>query len=127
VLGAWTVDRLGLAEAGRRAMAAAVQALELAPDFLLLDAFRLPLIALPQRAIVFGDCLSLSIAAASVVAKVTRDRLLDELDARHPGYGFGSHRGYGTRAHQAALCRLGPCPQHRVSYAPVRARLRALG
>ncbi len=121
VMEASEVDSLGLAEAGRRAMTAAVEALALPADFLLIDAFRLPALNLPQRSIVYGDCLILSIAAASVIAKVTRDRLMHELDALEPRYGFARHKGYGTREHQDALHRFGPCPQHRASYAPLRA------
>ncbi|SRR5579884_412654 len=119
------LDALGLGEAGRRAMAWAVQSLPLVPDFLLVDAYQVPL-DLPQRGLIFGDCLSLSIAAASVVAKVTRDRLMDELHRLYPCYGFDRHKGYGTREHQQALARHGPCLQHRVSYGPIQALLTSL-
>ncbi|HEX5505823.1 MAG TPA: hypothetical protein VFW96_24615, partial [Thermomicrobiales bacterium] len=78
------------------------------------------------RAIIRGDQVSLSIAAASIVAKVTRDRALRALDADFPLYGFGRHKGYGTRDHRAALCRHGPCREHRRSFAPLRAPLFAL-
>jgi ribonuclease HII len=127
VVGAWVVDRLGLSEAGRRAMASAVEALPITPDFLLLDAFALPSVPIPQRALVFGDCLSVSIAAASVVAKVTRDRLMGALHQQHPAYGFCDHKGYGTRRHREALAVHGTCEQHRVSYAPIRSLVAAVG
>jgi ribonuclease HII len=78
-------------------------------------------LACPHTPIVRGDACCLSIAAASIVAKVTRDRWMAELDTIYPGYGFAGHKGYGTPAHHAALCRLGPCPVHRLSYAPVAA------
>ena len=76
---------------------------------------------IPQRAIVHGDAVDASIAAASIVAKVHRDALMTELDARHPGYGFARHMGYGTAVHLEALDQLGPCPAHRRSFAPVAA------
>lgn len=115
------VDDLGLGTANREALRRAVRALPQPPGFLLLDAFLLPGNPTPQRAIVRGDRVCLSIAAASIIAKVTRDRALVALDADYPGYGFGQHKGYGTRDHQAALQRLGPCPHHRRSFAPLRA------
>jgi ribonuclease HII len=103
-------------------MLAAVHGLALAPDHLLIDAMRLDH-PCAQTRLFYGDALSLSIAAASVVAKVHRDRLMRELDAQHPGYGLASHKGYGTPAHRRSLAELGPCPLHRRSFAPVRARL----
>jgi ribonuclease HII len=115
------LDRIGLGAANRVAWERAVAALPIAPDYLLLDAFRLPTSALPQEPIVRGDRDCLSIAAASIVAKVARDRVLAALDARFPPYGFGRHKGYGTTAHHAALCEYGPCPEHRQSFAPLRA------
>ena len=114
------LDRIGLGAANRVAWERAVAALPLPPDYLLLDAFRLPSSALPQDPIVRGDRDCLSIAAASIVAKVTRDRALAALDAQFPPYGFGRHKGYGTAAHQAALCLHGPCPEHRHSFAALR-------
>jgi ribonuclease HII len=115
------LDLIGLGAANRVAWERAVAALPLPPDYLLLDAFRLRTSPLPQEPIVRGDRDCLSIAAASIVAKVTRDRALVALDARFPPYGFGRHKGYGTAAHQAALCLHGPCPEHRQSFAPLRA------
>ncbi len=114
------IDVLGIAPASRLAMRNAVQRLTLPPDFLLVDGFPLPLLAAPQRAIVRGDRQCLSIAAASIIAKVSRDRMMVALDARYPGYGLARHKGYGTQAHRAALIERGPTPVHRFSYAPVR-------
>lgn len=114
------IDRMGIAPATRLAMTRALHALGRQPDFLLLDAFPLPESPLPQRAIVHGDALCLSIAAASILAKVTRDRWMCELDGDFPGYGLARHKGYGTAAHRRALDRLGPTPLHRMSWAPMR-------
>ena len=120
------IDTLGIAAATRLAMARAIEALEPSPDFLLIDAVRLESLRLPQRSIIKGDAISVSIAAASVIAKVTRDRLMaDVFDARFPAYGFASHKGYGTAAHLAALWQNGPCEIHRASFNPVRDALGA--
>ncbi len=89
------------------------------PAHLLIDAVRLPGVAIPQTALIKGDARVLSIAAASVLAKTARDRLMVGLDEEYPGYGFARHKGYGTAAHQEALQRLGPCNAHRRSFAPV--------
>ena len=113
------IDALGIVPATRLAMQRALAALTVAPDALLLDALRLPAIPLPQKAIIHGDQVSLSIACASILAKVTRDRMMVELDAQLPGYAFARHKGYGTAAHQAALQTLGVSRVHRVSFAPV--------
>lgn len=123
------VDALGLGRANRLAMQRAIEALDVAADALLLDAFRLPAIALPQNAIIHGDAISLSIACASILAKVTRDRMMVALDAELPGYGFSKHKGYGTEAHQSALRLLGVSREHRTSFAPVwkRALLDSVG
>ena len=115
------IDLLGLTAANELAMARAVQALPAKPDALLVDAFTLPSVALPQQALIRGDARSRSIAAASIVAKVTRDRQMEALALAFPGYGFEQHRGYGVAIHQAALANLGPSPVHRLSYAPLRA------
>jgi ribonuclease HII len=117
------VDRLNVHWAGLLAMRRAAEALRPQPDHLLVDARRIPGLDLPQLAIVKGDARSLSIAAASVVAKTTRDALMVEAARRWPGYGFERHKGYGAPEHLEALRRLGPCPIHRRSYAPVRAVL----
>ena len=115
-----TIDRVNIYQATRIAMLAAVEGLTLAPDHLLIDAMRLDH-ACAQTRLFYGDALSLSIAAASVVAKVHRDRLMRELDAQHPGYGLASHKGYGTPEHRRSLRELGPCALHRRTFAPVRA------
>jgi ribonuclease HII len=98
----------------------AVVGLSCQPEALLVDARKVPGVEIPQRGIIHGDELSLSIAAASVIAKTHRDALLDELDGRHPGYGFRQHKGYPTPAHLEALRRLGPCEIHRRSFERVR-------
>lgn len=117
------VDELNVLEATRQAMQQALSALKVLPDYLLLDHVRLPAVALPQDAFPKADSISLTVAAASVVAKVTRDRLMVQYDQEHPGYAFGRHKGYGTAAHQVALAELGPSPLHRMSYKPVKAAL----
>ncbi|MDM8000716.1 MAG: ribonuclease HII [Dehalococcoidia bacterium] len=114
-----TIDEVGIARATRMAMARAVAALPLRPDFLLIDALRLPEVNLPQKGIVKGDQLCFSIACASIVAKVSRDREMTELDRVYPGYGLAQHKGYGTMRHLHCLNRLGPCAIHRRSFAPV--------
>ena len=114
------IDRLGLTAANRLAWHRAVAALPCPPDFLLLDAFSLPGSPTPQLAIVRGDRDCLTIAAASIVAKVVRDRALAVLDLTLPGYGFGRHKGYGTAEHRTAIARHGPCAEHRRSFAPLR-------
>jgi ribonuclease HII len=115
-----TIDQVNIYQATRLAMLAAVQGLALEPDHLLIDAMRLDH-PCRQTKLIYGDALSLSIAAASVVAKVHRDGLMRELDSLHPGYGLASHKGYGTPEHRRALFTLGPCALHRRSFAPVRA------
>jgi ribonuclease HII len=114
------IDGEGILPATRAAMERAIAMLHPQPQALLIDAVSLQsLISLPQRSLNYGDSLSLSIAAASIVAKVSRDRLMTGLDERYPGYGFARHKGYGTRAHQRALKALGVSEAHRKSYAPV--------
>ena len=114
------IDELGIVPATALAMRRALDALALMPQYLLIDAFPLPDVNIPQKAIVKGDALSLSIAAASVVAKVTRDRMMAELDVKYPGYGFAGHKGYGSAEHIRSIEKLGPCPVHRYSFAPIR-------
>lgn len=114
------VDALGVVAATRRAMARAVECLNGRADALLIDYVHLPEVALPQRSLPRADTRCLSVAAASIVAKVARDRLMVALDAEWPGYGFARHKGYGTRAHRQALARLGPSPLHRVSWRPLQ-------
>lgn len=117
------IDEVGIVPATRQAMGLAIVQLNPPPDFLLIDYLNLPGLPTSQKSITHGDALSLSIAAASIVAKVTRDRLMVELDAQYPGYGFARHKGYGTRQHRESLFRLGPSPIHRLSYAPMRLML----
>ncbi len=117
------IDRIGIVAATRLAMSLALDALNpgLAPDYLLIDFLSLPARPCPQLGLPHGDALSLSIAAASIVAKVARDAWMVAQDAVYPGYRFAAHKGYGTAAHQAALTSLGPCPLHRRSFEPLRA------
>jgi ribonuclease HII len=117
------IDRINIYHAGLLAMDRAVASLAREPHFVLVDARKLPRCSLPQRGIVGGDGLSMSIAAASVIAKTTRDGLMSELDTRYPGYGLASHKGYPTPEHQRALRELGATPIHRRSFAPVREAL----
>jgi len=119
VVEAADIDRVGIQSANYSAMAKAVAAIEEAPDFLLVDGFVISGCSLPQKRLVKGDRRSASIAAASIIAKVTRDRLMDELDKRYPVYGFARHKGYGTSDHLEALQRFGPCPVHRKSFSPI--------
>lgn len=113
------VDEIGIVEATRRAMAQAIKKLGLRPHYLLVDFIKLPRIDLPQKAIIDGDKLSLSIACASIIAKVTRDHLMIKVEKKYPGYGFARHKGYGTPEHLDCLERLGPCPIHRRTFAPI--------
>ena len=112
------LDAIGLQVANYAAMARAVAAIAPAPDYLLVDGFQLPGVAQPVLKLIKGDRRSASIAAASIMAKVTRDRLMTAWAERYPGYGFDRHKGYGTREHLDALARLGLCPLHRRSFAP---------
>lgn len=114
------IDRINILQATRLAMSRALSALVQPPQALLLDALRLPGCDLPQVDLIKGDNRSLSIAAASVLAKTARDTLLTELECEFPGYGFAAHKGYGTAVHLAAISALGPCPQHRLTFAPLR-------
>jgi ribonuclease HII len=114
------IDRVNILQATKLAMREALAHLPEPPDHLLIDALTIREAAYPQRAIIDGDAISSSIAAASIIAKVTRDRICDEMDIRFPSYGFGRHKGYGTRGHYAALVREGPCDWHRRSFAPIR-------
>jgi ribonuclease HII len=113
------IGTLNILGATFRAMQRATAALGLTPDFALVDGNRLPPLCCPARAVVGGDGVSLSIAAASIVAKVTRDRLMQRLGARYPGFGWERNAGYGTAEHRDALARLGVTPHHRLSFAPI--------
>ena len=115
------IDTLGIVPATRLAMRRAIDALSPSPDALIIDALRLADTGLPQRAFPFADSISLSVAAASILAKVTRDRMMVELEAAFPGYGFDRHKGYGTPAHQKALQAMGACQIHRKTFRPIQA------
>jgi len=118
------IDALNILRATHRAMALALADLDPPADFALIDGRPVQGLELPHQCIVKGDQKSFAIAAASIVAKVTRDELMVELEEQHPGYGFAEHKGYGTRSHREALVRLGPCPAHRRSFEPVAEALR---
>ncbi len=115
------IDACGIVPATRAAMRRAIQSLTPAANALVIDAVRLADVPLPQRVLFHADTLCLSVAAASIVAKVARDRTMVELDAQYPGYGFAQHKGYGTRQHRQALAQLGPCAIHRMTFEPVKA------
>lgn len=121
IVPAFLIDAYGIVPATRLAMVAALLQLPCAPEALLIDAVPLPQLRLPQAALIRGDSLALSIAAASLVAKVTRDRLMATAHLAYPAYGFAAHKGYGTPAHQRALAAHGPCPIHRRTFAPLLA------
>jgi len=114
-----TIDRINIRRASLLAMRLAVEQLALSPDYLLIDGIDTIDWPCPQQSVIQGDSLSLSIAAASVLAKVHRDRMLVALDSQFPGYGLASHKGYAAPEHLAALARLGPTPLHRKSFSPV--------
>lgn len=116
------IEALNIVEATRLAMRRAVGSLAPSPDFLLLDAITLPRMPIPQRSVIRGDCLSHSIAAASIIAKVTRDRLMEKYHQRFPRYKFHLHKGYPTAEHLRLLALYGPCEIHRRSFGPVRAQ-----
>ncbi len=117
------IDALGIVPATRLAMLRALGALPIPPEALIVDALTLP-VPLPQRVLFQADARCLSAAAASIVAKVTRDRWMTEMDRIYPGYGFAGHKGYGTPGHRRALRIYGPSPIHRRSFAPVRSSSR---
>ncbi len=114
------IDAYGIVPATRLAMLRAIRSLLIQPQALLIDAVQLPAVAVPQDSMKFGDALSLSIAAASIIAKVFRDRWMAAADTRYPGYGFSQHKGYGTRQHQQALKDLGASALHRMSFRPLQ-------
>jgi ribonuclease HII len=117
------IDRLNIYWAGIRAMELAVAGLGVAPQHILIDGRRLDRLAVPQQKIIDGDEKSLTIAAASILAKTTRDAYMTEMDAVYPGYGFARHKGYPVPAHLRVLAARGPCPIHRRSFAPVQLAL----
>ncbi|MBR0130339.1 MAG: ribonuclease HII [Firmicutes bacterium] len=110
------IDEINILEATKEAMRDAIMALEVRPDHVLIDAVRLQSIDIPQTSIIHGDALSVSIAAASIIAKVTRDREMERMAVLYPGYAFESNKGYGTKAHYEGLAALGPCPIHRKTF-----------
>ena len=114
------VDELGIVRATRLAMKSAIEKLDPEPQYLLIDYICLSEVPIPQKGITRGDSLCFSIACASIIAKVYRDRLVSEMDAIYPGYRFARHKGYGTKEHLASLRRQGPCPVHRRSFVPVK-------
>ena len=120
------IDRINILRASHRAMRLAIDALIEPPDHVLIDGLPVIPFPLPQTAIIEGDCISLSIAAASVIAKVTRDRIMRDFCAHFPQYCFGQHKGYGTELHLLKLYEFGPCPIHRRSFEPVAQPLLAL-
>ncbi|ADG78253.1 ribonuclease HII [Tsukamurella paurometabola] len=119
------VDRLGVHVANISGMRRAIATLQVTPGYVLIDGFTVPGLGIPSLPVIGGDASASCIAAASVLAKVTRDRVMAELDADYDGYGFAVHKGYSTAAHMAALGELGPSDQHRMRYQNVRAALRA--
>jgi len=121
------IDRVNILRASHRAMRLAITALTDPPDHVLIDGLPVIPFPLPQTAIIDGDCISLSIAAASVIAKVTRDRMMRDFCAQFPQYCFSQHKGYGTELHLLKLHEFGPCPIHRRSFEPVAQPLLALG
>jgi len=114
------IDSVNILKATKLAMMQAVERLPRQPSFLLIDRVTLSQCSIPQKGVTRGDKLCLSIACASIIAKVTRDRMMQELDQVYPGYGFAQHKGYGTGEHLSCLHRLGPSPIHRLYFAPVR-------
>ena len=115
------IDELNIRQANHLAMRRAVKAMGQTPSAIIIDGNDVPAdLPCPARAIIKGDLTEPAISAASILAKTARDKLMTELDAAHPGYGFAAHKGYGTKAHAEALTRLGPCPVHRMSFKPVK-------
>lgn len=117
------IDRVNILQATFLAMKQAIFALPIAPDYLLIDGNQLPKLSIPALALVEGDARSISIAAASILAKVTRDRMLEQLDRQYPLYGFKKHKGYATLEHRQAIERHGPCDIHRKSFEPIKSLL----
>ncbi len=113
------IDQINILQASLLGMQRAVAGLSIKPDLVLVDGNRAPAFDMPARAIIKGDLLEPAISAASILAKVHRDQLMTKMEQRFPGYGFARHKGYPTRQHRQSLQQLGPCPQHRRSYAPV--------
>lgn len=110
------IDEINILNATKKAMEMAIASLNPSADYLLIDAVKLESVPLPQKPIIKGDALSISIAAASIIAKVTRDRLMEEMDLKYPQYGFAKNKGYGTQEHIEAIKKYGICPIHRISF-----------
>ncbi len=121
IIGEKTIDRINIYQATLKAMQMAVHNLDIPPDYVIVDGRMKIVTKCPVKCIIKGDCKSMSIAAASIVAKVTRDSIMQEYDEQYPQYGFARHKGYGTRSHMETLKRFGPSPIHRYSYRPVKA------
>ena len=116
IVSAARIDEIGVGKADFEAMRIAIGQLSPKADFALTDAFFIPGLSIPQENIIKGDARSLSIAAASILAKVTRDHIMEELDEKYPMYGFKDHKGYGTQFHRDRIAEFGPCPEHRMSF-----------
>jgi len=121
IISSQVIDSINILKATKLAMMQAVEKLPKQPHFLIIDRVTLSQCPIPQRGITRGDKLCLSIACASIIAKVARDRMMEEFDQIYPGYGFAQHKGYGTGTHMSSLRKLGPSPIHRLYFAPVRA------
>ena len=119
------IDRINIRRASALAMARAIRRLSLTPDYVLIDAFGLKDLGTPNKGIIRGDSISMSIAAASIIAKTERDYLMERWAYHYPEYCFEAHKGYGTKLHMEALDERGPCPLHRMSYRPVKAYTKA--
>ena len=113
------IDEINIYEATKRGMLEAIEGLKINPDYVLVDAMPLGELKTSNKSIIHGDALSASIAAASILAKVTRDHYMEKMDIKYPNYGFKHHKGYGTKMHLEALEKLGPCPIHRKTFGPV--------
>lgn len=120
IVGPEKIDRINIRQASFLAMREALEQLSTPPGFVLVDGFPIPRYSVPHRGIIQGDAKSAHIAAASIIAKVTRDAMMEKWDALYPEYGFSRHKGYGSPEHLQALRQYGPCPLHRRSFAPVR-------
>ncbi|MBN2096689.1 ribonuclease HII [Candidatus Peregrinibacteria bacterium] len=120
VVGWKQIDEMGILEAAKLAMRQAVLKLNPAPDFVLSDAVPLSITGIPQKAVIGGDGSVFCVAAASILAKVSRDRLMQKYHQKYPHYGFDQHKGYGTEIHLTAIKKHGPCPIHRMSFTPLR-------
>jgi ribonuclease HII len=118
IVGWREIDEMGILEATKLAMRRAVMSLNPRPDFIIIDAVAINVPGIPQMALIHGDATVFSIAAASIIAKVTRDHLMQKYDKKYPQYGFGEHMGYGTEIHLKAIKEHGPCPIHRMSFSP---------